>query len=86
MSHLLHVIFERIESFAQRVILQIQEAEFRVEIAEKSRDAEGTVVVARDHAVDRVAREFTRQLEQALQVVFQVQVEGRWRVGRGRGH
>jgi hypothetical protein len=25
-------------------------------------------------------------LEQALQVVFQVQVEGRWRVGRGRGH
>ena len=53
---LLHVVLEAVVALAQRVVLQVQQAEAGVELVDEVGDAQRPAVVARGHAVDRQPR------------------------------
>lgn len=53
---LLHVVLEAVVALAQGVVLQVEQAESRVQLVDEVRDADGTVVISRRHAVYRQPR------------------------------
>lgn len=53
---LLHVVLEAVVALAQRVVLQVEQAEAGVQVVDEVGDAQGTTIVACRHAVHRKPR------------------------------
>lgn len=71
----LHIVLQGIETFAQPIIFQVQQAKTGTQIANKSRYLQWTLIIAQSNCVRCESRQFGCHLQCSHQIVFDVQVE-----------